>query len=131
MARRFLGDRLTDLAARLLCALVLVVSALIQQPAFAMPLTPDVAGYVLPDGSLADLCLTGHNDTDGKGGAKGHGCQSCCLVAPVDLPAPYPVSLPSPSRTRPPAVPANELVLARPVLLTGAGPRAPPSDFSA
>ncbi|HEV7319552.1 MAG TPA: hypothetical protein VGO04_13210 [Ensifer sp.] len=131
MARRFLGDRLTDLAARMLCALVLVVSALVQQPAAAMPVAPDMAAYVLPDGTFADLCLTGHDDADGKGGTKCHGCQSCCLVAPGTLPAPYRVSAPPQSPAVLPALQSNELVLVRSVLLTGAGPRAPPSAFSA
>ncbi|MBD9538238.1 hypothetical protein IB277_02240 [Ensifer sp. ENS07] len=121
---------MTNLAARMLCALVLVVSALIQQPAAAMPRSPDAIAYVLPDGSLADLCLSGHDDPDGKGGTKGHGCQSCCLVAPADLPAPYPIVLPSQARARPLSVPAGDFGFVRSVLLTGAGPRAPPTVFS-
>ncbi|WDZ77523.1 hypothetical protein PWG15_03150 [Ensifer adhaerens] len=121
---------MTDLAARLLCALVLVTSALVQQPAVAMPVATGLAAYVLPDGTLADLCLTAHDDAGGKGGTKGHGCQSCCLVAPADLPAPYPIAVPSPSVAWQVSIPANELLLVRMVLRGGTGPRAPPSSFS-
>lgn len=131
LAQRFLGDRLTDLAARLLCALVLIISALIQQPAAAMPIAPNTTAYVLPDGSFADLCLTGHDDADGKGGAIGHGCQSCCLVAPADLPAPHAIAAPPLSFAWQASGPANELLLVRMVLRGGTGPRAPPSGFSA
>ncbi|MBV7516100.1 MULTISPECIES: hypothetical protein [Sinorhizobium/Ensifer group] len=118
------------MAARLLCALVLVISALIQQPAVAMPVAPDTTAYALPDGTFADLCLTGHDDADGKGGTKGHGCQSCCLVAPADLPAPYPIAAPPLSLAWHVSVPANELLFVRGVLRGGTGPRAPPSGFS-
>ncbi|OCP07161.1 MULTISPECIES: hypothetical protein [unclassified Ensifer] len=115
----------------MLCALVLVVSAFVQQPAAAMPVAPAMAAYVLPDGTLADLCLTGHDDPDGKGGTKGHGCQSCCLVAPGALPTSYRISTPPHLPALPPSLQSNELVLVHAVLLTGAGPRAPPSAFSA
>src|SRR5262245_14864628 len=98
------------MAARLLCALVLVVSALIQQPAAAMPIATDATAYVLPDGTLADLCLTGHDDADGKGSTKAHGCQSCCLVAPVDLPSPHAVAVPPQSPAVAPFVAASELL---------------------
>jgi hypothetical protein len=122
---------LTDLAARMLCALVLVVSALVQQPAAAMPVAPDMAAYVLPDGTLADLCLSDHGDADGKGGTKCHGCQSCCLVAPGALPTAYRVSAPPRTSAVLSCLQSRELVLVRSVLLTGAGPRAPPPAFSA
>lgn len=114
----------------MLCALVLVISALLQQPAVATPVATAAAAYVLPDGTFADLCLTSHDDADGKGGTKGHGCQSCCLVAPADLPTPYPIAAPAPSLTWHAPIPANELLLVRVVLRGGTGPRAPPSGFS-
>ncbi|MEI2297674.1 hypothetical protein [Ensifer sp. MJa1] len=115
----------------MLCALVLVVSALVQQPAAAMPVAPDMAAYVLPDGTFAELCLTGHDDPDGKGGAMGHGCQSCCLVAPADLPVPLWIVAPPQPLAWQASIPASELLLVRGVLRGGTGPRAPPSAFSA
>lgn len=115
----------------MLCALVLVISALVQQPAVAMPVATAAAAYALPDGTFADLCLTGHDDADGKGSTKGHGCQSCCLVAPADLPAPFPIAAPVRSLAWGTPIPANELLLVRVVLRGGTGPRAPPSGFSA
>lgn len=116
-----------DLAVRIFCALVLVVSAFMQLSAgAAMSAAPEVAAYVLPDGSLADLCLTGHDDPDGKGGTKAHGCQSCCPAAPVALPAPQAFHARISSVFLALSSSAAELLLARPVLLAGSGPRAPP-----
>ncbi|MGE6782282.1 hypothetical protein ACQKGL_07150 [Ensifer adhaerens] len=122
---------MTDWAARMLCALVLVLSSLAQQPAAAMPVAPDMAAYVLPDGTLADLCLSDHADSGGKDGETCHGCQSCCLVAPGALPTPYRLSAPPQLPAVQPSLPSGALVLVRAVRLTDAGPRAPPSVFSA
>lgn len=116
-----------NLAVRIFCALVFVVSALVQLPAgAAMSAAPEMAAYVLPDGSLPDLCLTGHDDPDGKGGTKAHGCQSCCLAAPVVLPTPQAFHAKPSSVFLALSLSAAELLLARPVLLAGSGPRAPP-----
>ncbi|OCP36868.1 hypothetical protein [Ensifer sp. LC163] len=112
---------------RIFCALAFAVFALVQLPAgAAMRASPEMAAYVLPDGSLSDLCLTGHDDPDGKGGTKAHGCQSCCLAGPVVLPAPQAVHTKTSPAFLALSSPAAELLLARPVLLTGSGPRAPP-----
>lgn len=116
-----------DLPARILCALILVFSVLAQPPAgAAMPVMPEMAAYVLPDGSFADLCLTGHDTPDGKGGTSSHACQSCCLAAPVALPTPQALQGRLLSGIYAPSQLAVELLLARPVLLAGLGPRAPP-----
>lgn len=116
-----------DLAVRIFCALVFVVSALVQLPAgAAMSAAPEMAAYVLPDGSLPDLCLSGHDDPDGKGGTKVHRCQSCCLAAPVVLPTPQAFHAKPSSVFLAVSLPAVELLPARPVLLAGSGPRAPP-----
>lgn len=115
-----------DLAVRIFCALVFVVSALAQPPASAAMPAPEMAAYVLPDGSLPDLCLSGHDDPDGKGGTKAHGCQSCCLAAPVVLPTPQVFHAEPSSVFLALSSPAAELLLVRPVLLAGSGPRAPP-----
>ncbi len=116
-----------DLPARILCALILVFSVLAQPPAGAsMPVMPEMAAYVLPDGSFADLCLTGHDAQDGKGGTSSHACQSCCLAAPVALPTPQAFQGRFSSEIFVRSSLAAELLLARPVLLAGLGPRAPP-----
>ncbi len=118
-----------DLPVRILCALMFVVSVLVQPPAgAAMPVAPGMAAYVLPDGSLPDLCLTGHDEPDGKGGSKSHGCQSCCLAAPVALPTPQAFQGRLQSEFLARSLQAAELLLARPVLLAGLGPRAPPQS---
>ncbi len=116
-----------DLPARILCALLLVFSILAQPPASAaMPATPEMVAYMLPDGSFADLCLTGHDEPDGKGGTRSHGCQSCCIATPVALPTPQAFHGRRSSEVFARSLLAAELLLARPVLLTGLGPRAPP-----
>ncbi len=91
-----------------------------------MPVTAGMAAYVLPDGSLPDLCLAGHDAPDGKGDSKSHGCQTCCLAAPVALPTPQAVQRRLPSEILARSSLAAEILLARPVLLAGLGPRAPP-----
>lgn len=93
-----------------------------------MPVAAGMAAYVLPDGSLPDICLTGHDEPDGKGGTKSHGCQSCCLAAPVALPTPQSVRGRFSSEIFVRSSLAAELLLARPVLLAGLGPRAPPQS---
>ncbi|WP_457582585.1 hypothetical protein [Ensifer canadensis] len=117
-----------DLAVRIFCALVFAVFALVQLPAgAAMRAAPDMAAYVLPDGSLPDLCVTGHDDPDGKGGTKAHGCQSCCLASPLLLPTPQAFHAKTASVFLALSSPAAGLLLARQVLLAGSGPRAPPA----
>lgn len=114
---------------RILCALMFVFSVLAQPLAgAAMPVTPEMAAYVLPDGSVADLCLTGHDEPDGKGGTRSHSCQSCCLAAPGAMPSPQAFQGRFASEFLTLSLPAVELLLARPVLLAGLGPRAPPQS---
>lgn len=48
----------------------------------------DLAGYVLPDGTLPVLCLTGDNDSGSGQRAHQDACDFCRLASSVVLPAP-------------------------------------------
>src|SRR5690349_13385018 len=72
---------------RILCALLLVSAGLAHQPVAAKPLqVQDLAIYVLPDGSVADLCVPGDDGQPGK--VKWHGCEACRIASSILVPAP-------------------------------------------
>ncbi|MDZ7603850.1 MAG: hypothetical protein U1A06_21010 [Hoeflea sp.] len=113
---------------RMLCALSLLLVAFAHRP-LAVESAPaistaDLAAYVLPDGTLPDLCLTGGDD--GADHSAATHCEACRIVSAVDLPSPFDgfeiarwiaadgLAVPQVAR------------LAYPVLLPGASPRAPP-----
>lgn len=76
------------LACRIACVLALVLVAFAHRPAVApasAPLAAELAAYVLPDGTVPDLCLPGEEDHGG--GLSGH-CEFCRIAASVLLPAP-------------------------------------------
>lgn len=75
------------IALRMICAMLLVFLGFASRPitAAATPL-PDVAGYVLPDGTVSSLCLSGQADEQGK--HAGIRCEACRLASSVALPVP-------------------------------------------
>ncbi|MEP3438506.1 MAG: hypothetical protein ABJN75_17245 [Hoeflea sp.] len=117
---------------RMLCALSLLLVAFAHRP---LNLTDSVAGYsdvdvasfILPDGTLPDLCLPGQ---DGPYHFSAYHCEACRIVSSVDLPSPfngYVITRWSAAAEL--AVP-QDARLAYPALRPGASPRGPPS-FSA
>ena len=76
---------------RVLSVLALLLLSFAHQPVFARQITPDVAAaYVLPDGSIGEICF-------GTDGVKDHGaptgelasiCDYCRLAASILLPEP-------------------------------------------
>ena len=115
---------------RLLCALSLLLVAFAHRPldptaAGSTFASVDLAAFVLPDGSLPDLCLTG--EVDGANHSAATHCEACRIVSAVDLPSPVDgyvvtrwlaaVELAVPQDAR----------LAYPALRPGASPRGPPS----
>ena len=76
----------------MLCALSLLLVAFAHRP---LSLTDSVAGYsdvdvasfILPDGTLPDLCLPGQ---DGPYHFSAYHCEACRIVSSVDLPSPFP-----------------------------------------
>ncbi|WP_341989156.1 hypothetical protein [Azorhizobium sp. AG788] len=77
---------------QILCVFaLLLVGSLHQppQPRADVASTFDVAEYVLPDGSVPDLCLSAAGDEGGSAAIKhSHGCEACRLTAILDFPAP-------------------------------------------
>ncbi|AKI01404.1 hypothetical protein IMCC20628_02708 [Hoeflea sp. IMCC20628] len=115
---------------RMLCALSLLLVAFAHKPLISSAAASayagvNVADYVLPDGTLPDLCL------DGEGTGK-HGvaspCEACRIVSSVDLPSPLDVFVIN--RRIAPAEPvrARNIGFTPPVLQSSASPRGPPSS---
>ncbi|KPH08263.1 hypothetical protein CO657_09485 [Rhizobium acidisoli] len=78
----------TTLFLRMLCALSLVLLGLAHQaPQAAASDSYDASAYVLPDGTVASLCVT-VKDADGKTVAFKPNCEACRLSASVLLPTP-------------------------------------------
>jgi hypothetical protein len=72
---------------RILCAMLLVSAGLAHQPVAAKPLqTQNLAVYVLPDGSVADLCVPGDDSRPGK--VMWHGCEACRIASGILVPTP-------------------------------------------
>ena len=113
----------------MLCALSLMLVAFAHRPlavaaAASAYANVDVAAYVLPDGTLPDLCLD--DEKSGHHSAASH-CEACRIVSSVDLPVPlngYVVTRWYAAAEL--AVP-QDAKLVRPALRPGASPRGPPS----
>jgi len=110
---------------RIFCAMLLVSAGLAHQPLTAQPLPPQgIAIYVLPDGSLADLCVPG--DRGQKGKVVWHGCEACRIASSILVPEP-PVDAAHIERT----FVAADFASAQPIRVKmpfrpGASPRGPP-----
>jgi hypothetical protein len=78
---------------RVLSALALLFLSLAHQPAFARQISPSMAAdYLLPDGTIGDICF-GMDGVDGKDHGSSHEglvpiCDYCRLSASVLLPTP-------------------------------------------
>lgn len=77
---------------RVLCTLALFFVGFAHDPAGARERTipaSELAQYVLPDGTVADLCHSSGHDEDGHNGSdRSSGCEACRLSASILLPAP-------------------------------------------
>jgi hypothetical protein len=118
---------------RILCALSLLLVAFAHnQLSITDTLSAyadvNVAEYILPDGTLPEICLTGEGD--GSHHARVTHCEACRIVASVDLPTPFDVFLINRSMIRSRPVIDRDAKPSLPVLVHGASPRAPPA-FSA
>ena len=114
---------------RMLCALSLLLLAFAHKPLVSSAAAStyagvDIAEFVLPDGTLPDLCLTG--EEDGAHHSLANHCEACRIVSSVDLPSPFggyvvirlsaAVELTVPQYAR----------FTRPFLRANASPRGPP-----
>lgn len=114
---------------RMLCALSLILVAFAHRPlartdAASGYANVELAAFVLPDGTLPDICLTGEGDT---GHSAASYCEACRIVSSVDLPCPlggYVVTrwFADAELTVP-----QGAKLAYPALRPGASPRGPPA----
>lgn len=76
------------LCLRILCAVGLLFVAFAHRPAVAAgPGPAELAAYVLPDGSMADLCINDTVDNKIKP-APGAKCEACRIAGATLLPAP-------------------------------------------
>lgn len=94
----------------------------------------DLSAYVLPDGTLPELC---HSlDDDGSHGSGTHDslatvCEACRIVAGILLPSPADVTGVPLARRMLIALPIWPETMSPPVLVVSTAPRAPPATFSA
>ena len=71
-----------------ICAIALVFAAFAHRAVAPADYgDADLTAYVLPDGTLPNLCLPA-KDGDGHDGPSGHPCEFCRIAASFDLPPP-------------------------------------------
>ncbi|WP_340160009.1 hypothetical protein [uncultured Hoeflea sp.] len=113
---------------RMLCALSLLLVAFAHKPLVTSAAASgyagvDIADYVLPDGTLPDLCLGG--EADGHHSGPTH-CEACRIFTSVDVPSPvdgFVVNLLSPAQHM---TSWRNDRLVRSILRPDASPRGPP-----
>lgn len=113
-----------------LCALALLLAAFAHQPLTragppgAVP--PDLAAYVLPDGTLPVLCLSGYGD-ESNGYSRDGACEFCRVAGSV-LPPPQTCLPVPPDRTTVAKLSiSSERLPTETAFRPGAPPRGPPS----
>jgi len=114
---------------RMLCALSLLLVAFAHRP-LALETVPslssaDVASFMLPDGTLPDLCLTGEND--GADHFAASHCEACRIASSVDVPPPFDAYVITRWSAQAELSIHDNARLAYPALRPGASPRGPPS----
>jgi hypothetical protein len=115
---------------RIVCALALLMVAFAHKPLgvsdrLAAYAGVDVAQYILPDGTLPDLCLSGGDH--GGHHAKSNDCEACRIASSADLPLPVSgISFNCALAAHEPAFPQG-VAFAPAALRPGASPRAPPA----
>lgn len=114
---------------RILCVMLLVVAGLAHRPAEARSFAPaGLAVYVLPDGSVSELCLPGEDGNSGKLGWQG--CEACRIASGTILPLP-PVDGAAIERIETAFIfPAARGAESRLPSRSGASPRGPPAFFA-
>jgi hypothetical protein len=116
-------------AVRVVCAIALMAIGfghrvpVLAAPAYA---PAEIALYTLPDGTLSELCLTGHEDS-GKGHAQAPTCDACRIAGDCLVPTPADVT-----GARIAFVPAFDLRVSiegayRKLFPPNASPRGPPA----
>lgn len=114
---------------RMLCALSLLLVAFAHKPLISSAAASaytgvDVAEFILPDGTLPDLCLS--DEEDGHHSALNH-CEACRIIASADLPAPVDAFIVNHLRHSEGLTRSRDDRFVRSFLRPGASPRGPPS----
>lgn len=114
---------------RMLCALSLMLVAFAHKPLVSSATASayaevNIAEYILPDGTLPELCLDGEADTHHAAAGT---CEACRIVSSVDLPAPMGGFVTNRRLAPVDLAPAGQPADTRPALRPGASPRGPPS----
>lgn len=90
---------------RIACAALLLSLGLGHKPIAAAPFSdPASRYYQLPDGTFADLCITGAGQDNPEQSWIGRGCEVCRLAADVLLPSPSDDHVPAAAAARATAV---------------------------
>ncbi|MCR6499006.1 hypothetical protein MUO32_08185 [Shinella sp. CPCC 101442] len=114
------------LCLRMLCAVALLFVGFAHRPAMAaMPAGLEMAQYVLPDGSIADLCLNDMVDGKTKQAVPGK-CDACRIGGAMLTPEPATFAVTVLTFRRIAALPLVEEALRSKRDRPGAPPRAPP-----
>ena len=80
------GRKTSGITLRIVCAMLLVFLGFAHRPFVSSAQAQDLAAYVLPDGSIASLCLP---DQDGKQGKHvDPGCEACRIASSAAMPLP-------------------------------------------
>ena len=112
---------------RILCAVALLSVGFAHRPAMAanVPSAVELAQYVLPDGTMPDLCLDGMVDGKEKH-ATPIKCEACRIGSAMLLPAPADLAGAALAFRRVSALPLVEEALHSKRERPGSPPRAPP-----
>ena len=112
---------------RILCAVALLSVGFAHKPAFAVnePSALELAQYVLPDGTLPDICLNGMVDGKEKHPAP-FKCEACRIASGLLMPAPADLAGDLLAFRHVSPLPLAEEALHSKCERPGAPPRAPP-----
>ena len=123
---------ITQWVVRMICIIALLFVGSAHQPlssAKGASVPPELAEYVLPDGTLPVICIAGKADKIHKHDkAKVHGCEACQIAASVLLPIPDKDQAIDVRVVATLAAPYEETISPQRNLPPNSGPRAPPLD---
>lgn len=111
----------------MLCALSLLLVAFAHKPLVIPAAAYDgveISDYVLPDGTLPDLCL--NDEVDGTHHSASTHCEACRIVSSVDLPFPLDGYVVNRLRSAAERTVPQDVRFTQPVLRASASPRGPP-----
>lgn len=113
----------------MLCALSLMLVAFAHKPLVSSAAASayaevNIAEFILPDGTLPELCLDGEADAHHSAASS---CEACRIVSSVDLPAPMDGFITNRRLASVELVLPSEPADTRPALRPGASPRGPPA----